>query len=168
MPLGVKPRDAERSKNFFALGLISWLYSRPTEPTLDWIETRFKDELVRDANRAAFLAGFHFGETTELFDHPLRGPAGADAAGEYTNITGNTALAWGLVAAGQLAKLPVFLGSYPITPASDILHELSKHKHFGVRTRAGRRRDRRRRHGARRGVRRSPRRHHHERSRAWR
>jgi 2-oxoglutarate ferredoxin oxidoreductase subunit alpha len=132
-PLGVKPRDAERSKNLFALGVVSWLYSRPTEPTVAWIESKFKD-LVRDSNIAAFRAGFAFGETTELFDHPFQVKPAQLPPGEYTNITGNVALAWGLVAAGQLAKLPVFLGSYPITPASDILHELSKHKHFGVRT----------------------------------
>ena len=132
--LGVKPRDAERSKNFFALGMISWLFSRPRESTLDWIATRFADEMVRAANTAAFNAGFHFGETTELFDHPFQVESAHMPPGEYTNITGNTALAWGLVAAGHLAKLPVFLGSYPITPASDILHELSKSKHFGVRT----------------------------------
>ena len=132
-PLGVKPRDAERSKNFFALGLISWLYSRPTEPTLEWIDKRFKD-MIRESNKAAFLAGYNFAETTELFEHPYQVAPAHMPAGEYTNISGNVALAWGLVAAGQLAKLPVFLGSYPITPASDILHELSKHKHFGVRT----------------------------------
>ena len=131
--LGVKPRDAERSKNFFALGLVSWLYSRPLEPTLQWIDQKFKD-LVRDSNVAAFKAGYNFGETSELFDHPYEVRPAHLPKGEYTNITGNVALAWGLVAAGQLAKLPVFLGSYPITPASDILHELSKHKHFGVRT----------------------------------
>jgi 2-oxoglutarate ferredoxin oxidoreductase subunit alpha len=133
-PLGVKPRDAERSKNFFALGLISWLYSRPIEPTLEWITGRFPNELIREANRAAFVAGFNFGETAELFDHPYQIAPARLAPGEYTNVTGNTALAWGLVAAGQLAHLPVFLGSYPITPASDILHELAKHKNFGVRT----------------------------------
>jgi 2-oxoglutarate ferredoxin oxidoreductase subunit alpha len=132
-PLGVKPRDAERSKNFFALGLVSWLYSRPIEPTITWIESRFKD-LIKDSNLAAFKAGYAFGETTEFFDHPFEVKPAQLPPGEYTNITGNVALAWGLVAAGQLAKLPVFLGSYPITPASDILHELSKHKHFGVRT----------------------------------
>ncbi len=132
-PLGVKSRDSERSKNFFALGVISWLYSRPTEPTVKWVESRFKD-LVKDSNLAAFRAGYNFGETSELFDHPYQVKPAPLPAGEYTNISGNVALAWGLVAAGQLAKLPVFLGSYPITPASDILHELSKHKHFGVRT----------------------------------
>ncbi|MEO5725147.1 MAG: 2-oxoacid:acceptor oxidoreductase subunit alpha [Ilumatobacteraceae bacterium] len=132
-PLGVKSRDSERSKNFFALGLISWLYSRPLEPTLKWIDQKFTD-MVRASNTAAFRAGYHFGETTELFDHPYQVNPAPLPAGEYTNIGGNTALAWGLVVAGQLAKLPVFLGSYPITPASDILHELSKHKNFGVRT----------------------------------
>jgi len=132
-PLGVKARDAERSKNFFALGLVSWLYSRPVEPTISWIESRFKD-LIKESNLAAFKAGFNFGETSELFDHPYEVKPAELTPGEYTNISGNVALAWGLVAAGQLAKLPVFLGSYPITPASDILHELSKHKNFGVRT----------------------------------
>ena len=132
-PLGVKPRDAERSKNFFALGLVSWLYSRPIDDTVRWIESRFKD-LVKESNLAAFKAGFAFGETTELFQHRYEVAPAQLPPGDYTNITGNVALAWGLVAAGQLAKLPVFLGSYPITPASDILHELSKHKNFGVRT----------------------------------
>ena len=134
VPLGVKNRDAERSKNFFALGLISWLFSRPREPTWEWIATKFGDGLICAANTAAFNAGYHFGETTELFDHAYQVEPAKMRAGEYTNISGNIALAWGLVAAGQLAKLAVFLGSYPITPASDILHELSKNKHFGVRT----------------------------------
>ncbi len=133
--LGVKPRDADRSKNFFALGLVSWMYTRPTEPTMEWIKTKFKkDELVIAANTAAFRAGFAFGETTEAVGHRYEVRPARMPPGEYTSITGNTALAWGLIAAGQLAKLPVTLGSYPITPASDILHELSKHKHFGVRT----------------------------------
>ena len=134
-PLGVKPRDADRSKNFFALGLISWMYTRPEGPTIEWITQKFaKKELVRDANLAAFRAGHAFGETAELFDHPYVVKPAPQKSGVYTNITGNTALAWGLIAASQLAKLPIFLGSYPITPASDILHELSKHKNFGVRT----------------------------------
>jgi 2-oxoglutarate ferredoxin oxidoreductase subunit alpha len=133
--LEVKKRDAERSKNFFALGLISWMYSRPVEPTLAWIEQKFaKMEAVVAANTAAFKAGHAFGETTELFGSPFKVKAAPQVPGTYTNITGNTATAWGMVAAGQLAKLPVFLGSYPITPASDILHELSRHKNFGVRT----------------------------------
>lgn len=134
-PLGVKQRDAERSKNFFALGLISWLYSRPVETTMEWIGQRFaKNPIVAESNKAAFMAGVVFGENTEAFDHPYTIAPAKMAPGEYTNITGNTALAWGVVAAGQLANLPVTLGSYPITPASDILHELSKHKNFGVRT----------------------------------
>ncbi len=134
-PLGVKPRDAERSKNFFALGLVSWMYTRPSEPTLTWIAEKFaKRPEVAEANRVAFTAGHAFGETAELFDHPFVINPAILEPGTYTNITGNTALAWGLVAASQLSGLPLFLGSYPITPASDILHELSKHKNFGVRT----------------------------------
>ncbi len=133
--LGVKPRDAERSKNFFALGLVSFMYTRPLEPTVRWIEEKFgKNDMVVAANKAAFQAGYHFGETTEQVGHRYEVRPAKLPAGEYTSITGNTALAWGLVAAGQLAKLPITLGSYPITPASDILHELSKHKHFGIRT----------------------------------
>src|SRR6516165_4469292 len=134
-PTGAKPRDAERSKNFFALGLVSWMYTRPTQPTLDWIQQRFgKSPLVAESNTLAFKAGYNFGETAELFDNNFEVKPAPLTPGTYTNVSGNTALAWGLVAAGQLAKLPVFLGSYPITPASDILHELSKHKNFGVRT----------------------------------
>ena len=133
--LGVKPRDAERSKNFFALGLVSWMYSRPEAPTLDWIRTKFaNNDQVISANIAAFNAGHAFGETAELFESTYQVKPAALETGLYTNITGNTALAWGLVAAAQLAKLPLFLGSYPITPASDVLHELSRHKNFGVRT----------------------------------
>ncbi len=132
---GVKPRDAERSKNFFALGLVSWLYSRPTESTTTWIETRFaKSPLVMEANLRAYRAGYDFGETAELFDARYEVASAPFAPGEYANITGNTALSWGLITAAQKASLPLFLGSYPITPASDILHELSKHKQFGVRT----------------------------------
>jgi 2-oxoglutarate ferredoxin oxidoreductase subunit alpha len=133
--LGVKPRDAERSKNLFALGLLSWMYSRPIDPTIAWVEKRFaKSATVAAANVAALKAGHAFGETAELFEHAYEILPAQLPAGTYTNISGNTALAWGLIAAGQLSGLPLFLGSYPITPASDILHELSKHKNFGVRT----------------------------------
>src|SRR3989440_6538885 len=133
--VGAKPRDAERSKNFFALGLISWIYTRPTEPTLEWIKQRFaKNELVMNANLLAFKAGFNFGETAELLESAYEVKPAPHLPGTCTNVPGNTALAWGVIASGQLAKLPVFLASYPITPASDILHELSKHKNFGVRT----------------------------------
>jgi 2-oxoglutarate ferredoxin oxidoreductase subunit alpha len=134
-PTGAKPRDAERSKNFFALGVVSWLYGRPQENTLGWIGKRFaKTQIVADANTLAFKAGYNFGETAEIFESSYEVHSAHLPPGTYTNITGNTALAWGLIAAAQLAKLPLFLGSYPITPASDILHELSKHKNFGVRT----------------------------------
>ncbi len=134
-PLGIKQRDADRSKNFFALGLISWMYTRPEKPTIDWINAKFASRTqVRDANLAAFRAGHAFGETAELFDHPYSVAPSSQPPGDYTNISGNTAMAWGLIAASQLSGLPLFLGSYPITPASDILHELSKHKNFGVRT----------------------------------
>ena len=133
--LGVKPRDAERSKNFFALGLVSWLYSRPEEPTMLWIQEKFKGrELVIAANEAAYRAGNAFGETAELSASRMTVRPAQLPAGTYTNINGNTALSWGLIAASQQAGIPLFLGSYPITPASDILHELSKHKNFGVRT----------------------------------
>ncbi|MGH9000503.1 MAG: 2-oxoacid:acceptor oxidoreductase subunit alpha [Acidimicrobiia bacterium] len=132
---GAKPRDAERSKNFFALGLVSWMYSRPTEPVAAWIEQRFASrEIVRDANLAAFKAGYNFGETAELFGPAYEVAPAALPAGRYRNITGNAALAFGMLAASKQSGLGLFLGSYPITPASDILHELSKHKSFGVRT----------------------------------
>ncbi|HTX00263.1 MAG TPA: 2-oxoacid:acceptor oxidoreductase family protein, partial [Acidimicrobiales bacterium] len=132
-PTGAKPRDAERSKNFFALGVISWLYNRPSETTLAWIAERYgKSPLVVQANTLAFQAGVNFGETAELFDVAYEVPPTQLEPGTWTNVTGNTALAWGLIAAGQRSGLQIFLGSYPITPASDILHELAKHKHFGV------------------------------------
>ena len=132
---GVKPRDAERSKNFFALGLVSWLYTRPIDPTLEWITERFGSKpQVAEANRRAFRAGFDFGETAELFESNYEVRPATFEPGEYVQVTGNSALAWGLIAASRLAGLPLFLGSYPITPASDILHELSRRKEFGVRT----------------------------------
>jgi 2-oxoglutarate ferredoxin oxidoreductase subunit alpha len=133
--LGVKPRDADRSKNFFALGLVSWMYSRPMETTTDWIKAKFaKNELVVAANTAAFKAGHAFGETAELGAHKVTISPAKLEPGTYTNINGNTALSWGLVAATQLSGIPMFLGSYPITPASDILHELSSKKSFNIRT----------------------------------
>jgi 2-oxoglutarate ferredoxin oxidoreductase subunit alpha len=132
---GVKPRDAERSKNFFALGLVSWMYTRPIDPTLKWITERFgaKPE-VMEANTRAFRAGYDFGETAELFESNYEVKPATFEKGEYVQVTGNQALAWGLIAAARLAGLSLFLGSYPITPASDILHELSRRKEFGVRT----------------------------------
>ncbi|HWC11878.1 MAG TPA: 2-oxoacid:acceptor oxidoreductase subunit alpha [Acidimicrobiales bacterium] len=134
-PSGAKSRDAERSKNFFALGLLSWMYTRPTHLTLEWIEKRFgRNPTVAEANALAFKAGYNFGETAELVGGPYEIKPTRFTEGTYSNVSGNTALAWGLVAAGHLAKLPLFLASYPITPASDILHELSSHQNFGVRT----------------------------------
>jgi len=128
-------KDAERAKNMFALGMLSWLYDRPAEGTLSFLKAKFasKPEIMA-ANVAAFQAGWNFGETTEAFSVRYEVKPAPLALGTYRNISGNTALAYGLVAASQLAGLPLFLGSYPITPASDILHELAKHKRFGVRT----------------------------------
>jgi 2-oxoglutarate/2-oxoacid ferredoxin oxidoreductase subunit alpha len=131
----VSRKDAERAKNMFALGLLSWLYGRPAEGTLSFLEAKFgKKPEIYKANVTAFQAGWNYGETTEDFAVRYEVKPAPIAPGRYRNITGNLALAYGLIAAGQLAKLPLFLGSYPITPASDILHELSKHKKFGVRT----------------------------------
>ena len=132
---GLSRKDAARAKNMFALGLLSWMYGRPTEPTEQFLAKRFaKVEDIRDANITAFKAGWNFGETTETFIVRYEIKPAPMAAGVYRNITGNLALAYGLVAAGVRSGLPLFLGSYPITPASDILHELSKHKSFGVTT----------------------------------
>ncbi len=128
-------KDAERAKNMFALGMLSWLYDRPHDGTLSFLKAKFagKPEIMQ-ANVAAFQAGWNFGETTEAFSVRYEVKPAPLAPGTYRNISGNTALAYGLVAASQLTGLPLFLGSYPITPASDILHELAKHKRFGVRT----------------------------------
>ncbi|MFV2112823.1 2-oxoacid:acceptor oxidoreductase subunit alpha [Micromonospora sp. LOL_025] len=131
----VSKKDAERAKNMFALGLLSWMYNRPYESTLRFLERKFaaRPELVA-ANVAAFRAGWNFGETTEDFAVRYEVKPAKMRPGTYRNITGNAALSLGLVAAGVRSGLPVFLGAYPITPASDILHELSKHKRFGVLT----------------------------------
>jgi 2-oxoglutarate/2-oxoacid ferredoxin oxidoreductase subunit alpha len=128
-------KDAERAKNMFSLGLLSWLYNRPVEGTMKFLESKFgrKPEILA-ANKAAFQAGWNYGETTEAFSVQYEVKPATLQAGTYRNITGNNALAYGLVAASRRSGLPLFLGSYPITPASDILHELSKLKRFGVRT----------------------------------
>jgi 2-oxoglutarate ferredoxin oxidoreductase subunit alpha len=128
-------KDAERAKNMFALGLLSWLYNRPVEGTMKFLDSKFgsKPEILA-ANKAAFQAGWNYGETTEAFSVQYEVAPAPLQAGTYRNITGNSALAYGLVAASRRSGLPLFLGSYPITPASDILHELSKLKRFGVRT----------------------------------
>jgi 2-oxoglutarate ferredoxin oxidoreductase subunit alpha len=128
-------KEAERSKNMFALGLLSWLYGRGTEGTEKFLKDKFAAKpIIRDANIAAFRAGWNYGETTEDFAVSYEIKPAPLQAGEYRNITGNTALAYGLIAGAQQARLPLFLGAYPITPASDILHELSRHKGMGVRT----------------------------------
>ncbi len=134
-PFDLGRKEASRAKNMFALGLLSWMYHRPIEGTISFLETKFaKSPTIRDANITAFKAGWNYGETTEDFAVTYEVRPAPMPAGTYRNITGNLALAYGLIAASQQSGLPLFLGSYPITPASDILHELSKHKRFGVRT----------------------------------
>jgi 2-oxoglutarate ferredoxin oxidoreductase subunit alpha len=132
---GVTPREAERSKNFFALGLMSWLYQRPVEGTLAFIERKFakRPEIV-EANTRAFKSGWNYGETSEDFSVSYEIAPARIAPGTYRQISGNSALSYGLVAAGKLSGLPIFLGAYPITPASSILEDLAQFKHFGVRT----------------------------------
>jgi 2-oxoglutarate ferredoxin oxidoreductase subunit alpha len=132
---GMKGRGVLRSKNFFALGLMAWMFHRPQQPTLDWIAKKFgSDDETKAANTMAFNAGYHLGETTEMFRHTIEVEPADLPAGTYANVTGNQSLAWGLIAAAQAASLPLFYASYPITPASDVLHELAKHRNFGVRT----------------------------------
>jgi 2-oxoglutarate/2-oxoacid ferredoxin oxidoreductase subunit alpha len=133
--LGVGKKEAERSKNMFALGLVSWMYGRPVDVTLRWLEKKFggKPEIY-EANVASFNAGYNFGETTELFAHQIHVAAAPVMEGTYRNVAGSQALAWGLIAASVRSGVPLFYASYPITPASDLLHELSKHKNFGVVT----------------------------------
>jgi 2-oxoglutarate/2-oxoacid ferredoxin oxidoreductase subunit alpha len=128
-------RSVMRSRNFFALGVVSWLFHRPIEPTLNWIKERFKrNPEVTEANTRALKAGYNLGENTEIFASSYEIKPAQIAPGVYRNITGNTATALGFVAAAQKAGLPVFLGSYPITPASDVLHDLSSLKNFNVYT----------------------------------
>ncbi len=134
-PYGLSRKDAARAKNMFALGLLSWLFGRPVAATVEFLERRFADRPgVRDANITAFRTGWNFGETTEDFAVSYQVRPAPLPAGRYRNISGNLALAYGLIAASRQSGLPLFLGAYPITPASDILHELSRHKSFGVRT----------------------------------
>lgn len=133
--LGLSQKEADRCRNFFAMGLVFWLYDRSLEPTLRFIENKFgKRPEVAQANSAALKAGFNYGETVEAINTQYHvGPAQLPP-GTYRNIMGNTALAWGLLTAARLSNKRLFLGAYPITPASDILHELSKHKHYDVLT----------------------------------
>jgi 2-oxoglutarate ferredoxin oxidoreductase subunit alpha len=132
---GVKGRATLRSKNFFALGLMSWIYTRPLEPVFDWVNGKFGSESpVGKANTSALKAGYNFGITVEALHHTFEIAPAKLPAGEYTNIVGNTGTAWGLLAASQKAELPLFIGSYPITPATTILEELARHKNFGVKS----------------------------------
>lgn len=132
---GLSAQQIDRSKNFFALGLMYWLYDRPLEPTMRWIDDKFsKNPQVAAANKTTLKAGYHFGETAELFTVHYRVPPAHLPPGRYRNITGNEATALGFLTASKLAGRPLFYGSYPITPASDILHELARFKNFGVRT----------------------------------
>ena len=132
---GITARDAARSKNLFALGLVSWMYGRPTDVTVRWIEQKFASKPhIMEANLAAFRAGYNFGETAELIQvHYEVKPAPAEP-GTYRGVNGTIAAALGLIAASVRSGLPLLLASYPITPASELLHELSRHKKFGVRT----------------------------------
>ncbi len=133
---GASTRDAGRAKNLFALGVLSWLYGRPTDVTKQWIEQKFaRKPAVMQANLAAFNAGWSFGETTELLDVQYRVNAATDVPpGTYRNVNGTAALAMGLIAASVRSRLPLVLASYPITPASELLHELSRHAGLGVST----------------------------------
>jgi 2-oxoglutarate ferredoxin oxidoreductase subunit alpha len=132
--LEMTSKQVDLTKNFFALGLMFWLYERSMEPTINWIDQKFGARpVIAEANKRALKAGYAFGETTEMFHTTYRVPKAKLAPGVYRNITGNEATALGFLAASQLSRRPLFYGSYPITPASDILHQLSGYKHFGVR-----------------------------------
>ena len=131
---GLDHRAATRCRNFYALGIIYWLYSRNMDATVAWIQRKFSDKTLSDANLAALKAGYNYGETTEMFEQAYEVRKAEIAPGKYRNISGNEALALGLMAASELSGLNLFLGSYPITPASDVLHMLANMKHLGVRT----------------------------------
>lgn len=132
-PFGLNTKEADRCKNFFALGMMYWLYSRSPQITLDYIDNKFKSP-YQEANRAALEAGYAFGDTVQLFQSPYEVPSAEFPDGDYRNITGNQALAIGLATAASKTGLKVFYGSYPITPASDILHALAPFKNYGVLT----------------------------------
>lgn len=132
---GLSQREVERSKNFFALGLMLWMYNRPKEHTLTWMKARFaKDENLLQANISALEAGITYADATEMFDVSYVVKQAPVTPGLYRNINGGTALTYGFIAASQIGKLPLFLGAYPITPASELLHELATHKHLDVTT----------------------------------
>ncbi|MCB0697668.1 MAG: 2-oxoacid:acceptor oxidoreductase family protein, partial [Chitinophagaceae bacterium] len=131
--LGTKEKD--RSKNMFVLGFLYWLYNRDMQSTITFLNEKFgKKEDILDSNITALKAGYNYGDTIEAFTTRYKVEKAKLPAGNYRGITGNTALAYGIIAAGEKSGLPIFLGTYPITPASDILHELARHKNFGIRT----------------------------------
>ncbi|MCI0333615.1 MAG: 2-oxoacid:acceptor oxidoreductase subunit alpha [Planctomycetes bacterium] len=133
--MGLSVKESDKCRNFFAMGLVFWLYDRPLEPTLRFIDEKFgRKAEVAQANTAALKAGYHYGETVEAISTQFHVPKAKLAPGTYTSIVGNTALAWGMMTAARLSGKRLFLGAYPITPASDILHELAKHKNFDVLT----------------------------------
>ncbi len=133
--LGLSTKEADRCRNFFAMGLVFWLYDRPLEPTLRFIMEKFgRRAEVAEANRRALMAGYNYGDTTEAFAHRYSVERAKLAPGLYRNVMGNQAVAWGLIAAAKLSGCDLFYSTYPITPASDILHELARRKNFGVRT----------------------------------
>jgi 2-oxoglutarate ferredoxin oxidoreductase subunit alpha len=131
--LDLTQRAIDRCKNFFALGLLCWLYGRPMDATERWLTTKFKGDTL-EANLRTLRAGFAYGETTELFPVSFTIPKAKIEPGTYRNITGNMALAWGIVAASVQMNRPLFFGAYPITPASDVLHEVARHRNFGLKT----------------------------------
>ena len=156
-PTGAKPRDAERSKNFFALGLLSWLYHRPIDDTERWIVRRYgRLPIVVEANTLAFRAGYNFGETAEIFESSYEIAPAEHLPGTYTNVTGNVALAWGLLAAAHLAKLPAVPRLLPDHAGVGHLARALQAQELRRPDPAGRRRDRRHRCGARSGLRRAP------------
>jgi 2-oxoglutarate ferredoxin oxidoreductase subunit alpha len=133
--LELNTKEKDRTKNFFALGLVSWIYTRPLEPTLEWINKKFaKMPVIAEANTRVLKAGHAFGETAEIFSEHYAVEAAEMPAGLYRAMTGNRALAWGLLAAAERSKVPIVYGAYPITPASSILEELAMHKRFRIRT----------------------------------
>ncbi|MCP4905523.1 MAG: 2-oxoacid:acceptor oxidoreductase subunit alpha [bacterium] len=131
--LELSQREIDRCKNFFALGVLCWLYARPMEATERWLGGKFRGDVL-EGNIRTLRAGFAFGETTELFPASFVVPSAKIESGSYRNITGNQALAWGIVAAGVQMDREVFLGAYPITPASEVLHEVARFRHFGLKT----------------------------------
>ena len=132
---GLGSKDVERCKNFFALGIMLWMFNRPTEETIKWIDKKFaKKQEYADANKTALKAGMTYAEATEIFEASFEVKPASLAPGVYKNISGTTAMSYGFVAAGLKSKLPMFFGAYPITPASDLLHELAKHKQLGIQT----------------------------------